>query len=380
MKIFIITIFLFSILNLFSQDVQEPRTQKKFNIPATEFIPSGFKFSFSGTTKASHSSTGGARHLLPYSTLAFLSSIFRVQNAYNLNGGQVQRDNVLTENIESYSYFNQPYEKISPLGKVSTSFTTKSSEWTFDISFRAKNYSGDYTAGSNIPFEYFPGKMQYNWREGQYSIIRNHALFSFLMVQPQIGVREITEKYSRSSDTFAYPLGKNYSSVKEYSKTFSHQAGLTFHFKFLENLRLKVTGKIFQGINGEIKTERDDYRFDGTNYYGRNIQSKLARVYTNGNELEGEISYALKSINFFTGYNFTKINKSASRDPNENPIITTNENLTSEYLKYYIADAVYSMSSSNSENHFNNTFFGTKDQAFRYQHLKYLYFGVSVNF
>jgi hypothetical protein len=365
MKYFILILIFLSMGAIFSQETQENRTPKRFYIPASEFIQSGFKVSFSGSSEASHSNTGGRRHdFFPY----VYNILFRNTNAFNLNGGQLQRDNILTENIENYSYLNQPYEKVSPLAKVGLSYTTKSSDWTFDFSFRGQNYSGKYTAGNNVPFEYYPGSFQYHWREGQYSIIRNHAIYSFIMVQPQLGIREIHETYLRNSDTVSYPLGNRYSSVNERSKSYSQQAGLTFHFKIIESLRIKVTGKIFQGINGDIRTNRTDLQYNGVNYSGANIQSRMSRVYTDGNELEGEISYSIKKVNLFLGYNLTEFTKDPSKDPNFIPTIVTNNNLENEYSKYYLANSIYEARDAS----------GFTEP--RYQRIRYFYFGASFNF
>lgn len=362
-------IFLFFITaSVYSQE-QDTRTKQKFNIPATEFVDSGFKISLSGAANASQSNAGGPRNVYEASFLNYI--LTRNGALLNTGSGQLQRDNILTENIESYSYMNQPYEKISPLGRIGFSYTTKSGEWTFDIAFRAKNYSGSYVLGNNSPFEYYPGTMQYNWREGQYAVMRNHPITNFFMIQPQIGIREITEKYNRNSDVLSYPLAKNYSFVSETTRNYSAQSGLTLHFKILDSLRIKLTGKIFQALTGDVRSQRADYRYDGISNYGRIINSRLSRVVTYGNEIEGEINYNIKMINLFLGYNLTTIAKEARRDPNAMPIITTNENLTNEYLKYFLYDYVYSLSNYTSETQAANS---------RNQILKYFYFGASITF
>lgn len=371
MKNLIISILLvLSFLPVFSEEDLE-NNSKKVNIPATDFIKSGIKLSLAGTGKSSHSHSGGEKHLYD---LSFFNYIFKNQGQlFNLNSGQLQRDNILYENVENYSYLNQPYQKVSPLGKASLSYTSKSGEWTFEVSGRAQNYSGNYVLGNNQPYEYYPGQMLYSWREGQYSIIRNHAIFSFLMVQPQIGVREIREDYERKSDLFSYPAGKNYSYLHEYSQTYSQQAGLSFYFKLIGDLKFKLTGKIFQPIQGNLHFNRNDIRYDGTNYYIRNMQSKTNRVSAGGNELEGEFSYSVSRFNFFFGYNLTTILKEARKDPNYLPTIMTNENLQFEYLKYIAANALL-----------QTNYFGSGEASGsgvpRTQTVKYLYFGISVNF
>lgn len=361
-------VILFSFMSIFAEEEssKKERVPKKFYIPASEFISSGFQLSFFGSPNASHFHTAGSKHFVE-GLLA--NSIYSSQpdQIFNFRSGQYQRDNILSHNFENYSFFNQPYEKVSPLGKIGISYTTKSSEWTFDISFRAKKYSGDYVLGNNVPFEYYPGSIQYNWSEGQYSVIRSHALTNFFMIQPQIGIREIREDYNRTSNILSYPLGKSHSTVREQSQTFSQQAGLTFHFKLLENLRFKFTGKIFQGLSGNQKYTRNEMGYNELNYYFRAINSKANNVTMDGNEIEGEISYSLKRFNFFIGYSLTTFYKEANRDPNFIPVIMTNQNLHVEYMKYFLTEA---LSDKNS--------FSSGDP--RLQTLKNLYFGVSVNF
>ncbi|HMV42086.1 MAG TPA: hypothetical protein PK079_09575 [Leptospiraceae bacterium] len=369
MKFIFLLITLILANSVIAQENSDVKPKQKFFIPATEFINPGFKITLSGTSNASHSHSRGPTSPEGYYLLSAVA--FRNQASLNTAGGQFQRDAFLTENIENYSYLNQKNDQVSPLGKLGFSYTTKSGDWSFEVSIRAKNYSGNYALGNNVPFEYYPGTFQYNWREGQYAVIRNHALVNFLMVQPELGIREISEKYNRNSDLNSYPFPKNYSSVSETSRSYSAQSGLTFHFKIIDSFRIKLTGKIFQALSGEVNNQRTDFRNDGISIYARNINSKLSKVDTYGNEIEGEIGYSLKKLNLFLGYNLTTITKAAHRDSNYIPIITTNENLMNEYIRYYLADTIYALSRSTEDS--------VSDKP-RHQIIKYFYFGASINF
>ena len=95
----------------------------------------------------------------------------------------------------------------------------------------------------------------------------------------------------------------------------------------------------------------------------------MSRVYTDGNELEGEISYSIKKSKFiFLGYNLTEFTKDPGKDPNFIPTIVTNNNLQNEYLKYYLANSIYEVRDAS----------GFTEP--RYQRIRYFYFGQSIKF
>lgn len=354
--------------SIFSEEVIERKAKKIFYIPPTDFVTPGFKF-FVGGGNASHTHSSGVKH--PIEATILINILGKnISKLFNLSGGQFQRDNVIYDNYENYSYFIQPNEKVSPIGKLSSSYTTKSADWTFEISARAKNYNGSYILGNNIPFEYYPGSIEYHWRENQYSIIRNHALSTYLMIQPTIGVREIQENYKRESDN---RYANNYSSLREESRTFSQQAGLSFYLKIIENLKFKFTGKIFQPLGGgNLQSVRNDTRIDNGIVYLKNTQMKTKIVNAGGNELEAELSYSLNRFNFFFGYNQTTILKEINLGPGYIPTIVTNENLIDQYNRYFLANKIFETNFFQSEN--------SDPNRGRYQSIKYFYLGLSINF
>jgi hypothetical protein len=356
---------------LLAQDDNSHYKKKTFRIPASDFIKPGFKFTILGTSQASHTHLSSGKHF--YNTYNLLNAFSGNNGFNNLNyeNGELKSDNIVFNNIENFSNYNQPNSKTSPLGNLGISYTTPSGEWTFGLSVRGKEFKGDYYLNNNLPLEYFPGQIKYNWREIQYKVLRSHAIHKSIMIQPELGIREIQESYDRKSDVISFPIGQYYNTLQEKSRTFSHQAGISLYFKLIDDLQLKVTGKLFQPLSGNLQSHRNDIRNNDNSFYFRNLASKTNIVNMGGEEYETELSYGLDNFDFFIGYNLTRFTKETKSKNSEFPTIVTNGNYQEEIAQFYFIDEF--LKSSYYDNQFNV-------RVPRNEELKYLYIGLSYHF
>ncbi len=392
LKIFVIIIFFIS-SSVFSQakkitqnEVSDPkqntteevdlRVKKQFYFPPNSIVQTGFAFSVAGGNSGHTSSSGGDssdKWIVP-----FLNDLFRsLPTNYNIitHSGDVPKDNFTGTNFEPNStFYNQPSNILTPMSRSTISYTSKTGEYGFQIINRSKFYSGEYSTGLNIPFQYNPGTFKHIYKETQYIVFKNAGLNKYFVVQPALAIREFNEEYYRNSDPITIPkILDRMSEIKEITRAYSMQSGLSFLTKF-SDFRFRLTTKLFQPLPGvnRLTYSRSDYSFNGVRNVYSNINYRTNEVNYAGYELEGEINYSISKINIFLGYTLTEYFKTVSLN-DKIPILTSTENYNAEIFKFALI---------NSQREGNFLGFGESnlDKLARTNTIKHFYFGLGVNF
>lgn len=376
MRNILILIFLIQTF-LFSQE-EETRKKRVFSIPANTIIQTGFNFKISSGT-SSHFNSPGPEFFTPATFLSFLFFNSRTNRNVLSEGGLGNLTQTQRITKDRYNYYNnekdasyliQPNDIVTPMYRGSFGYTSKSGEWAFEVILRSKNFSADYVMGTNLPLSYNPGKMNHSFKEFQYMLHRNHALNKFFAIQVGLGFREIFEEYNRNSSPLSFPTPvSDIRNLNEKTRVLTMQSSLGFIFKF-SNIRLRITPKLFQFINGRLESTRDEYQNFGTPYFRR---SRIATndYEINGAELEGEISYAWNKLNIFLGYTYTQYYERSSfaKKYGQIPIAYSTRNSINDTAVFGVQTALLS-----------DQFLGSADDYYRQNHIKHVYFGAGINF
>jgi hypothetical protein len=357
---FIVLLCLFTTF-LFSESLS---TKKRFYYPPSLFINDGLEVKGYGGIKASQSQEQGIQHT--NGTTLLLPFVLRTPTTYFLTRTQTP-----IHNIENYSYIDESGKNTSTPGLFNLSYTFLQSALTLELYGRGATTKQKFNF-INVPYHVYPATKLYRWREGQFNLVFNEAVNSWLMVRPMFGVRYKDRNYTHKTNFI--PDGFEpfrYSEAHENLSHFNHQSGIQFHFKLANAFRLNLTTKAFFEYQGRIDYNQVSMTENTSNRLY--LFQHSAKILSNGNEQEIEAVFLLGSLKLFVGYNYTVY--AYRQKKHLFPFIfVTNPNLSGQaYFEWAWRDTIREY--DESRRYGKGTWADGRDET-----LRYAYIGASYQF